>query len=88
MQEEFAGQVDIIGVAGSSGSVPAMEEFVRTTGVDGFDHVQDLENDVWARYEIRSQPRFAFIDDDGSVEITAGLGESGLRDRVTALAAS
>ncbi|MDW3217899.1 MAG: hypothetical protein R8F63_04735 [Acidimicrobiales bacterium] len=88
MQQEFAGQVDIIGVAGASDSVPHMEEFISTTGVGGFPHVQDLGNDVWARYEIRTQPRFAFIDDDGSVEITAALGESGLRERIAALAAT
>lgn len=88
MQQEFAGQVDIIGVAGASDSVSYMEEFIATTGVGGFPHIQDVHNDVWARYEISSQPRFVFIDDDGSVEVTRALGEDGLRTQLAALTAS
>ncbi len=65
-----------------------MRAFVADTGVDGFDHVQDVANVVWQRYEIRSQPHFAFIDDDGSVEITRGLSKGELRERIEALLAA
>lgn len=84
MQEQFAGQVEIIGVGGS-GSAGEMRDFVADTGVGGFAHLQDVENRVWETYGIRTQPRFAFINDDGTVEITGGMGEAGLREQVQAL---
>lgn len=86
MQQDYEGRIDLIGVAGSSGSVEAMQGFVDSTGVDGFPHIADTSNDVWSFYEIRTQPRFVFIDDDGSFEVASGMGD--IRDRIDALLAT
>ena len=57
------------------------------TGVGGFPHIADEDNAVWAAFGVTSQPRFAFIDDDGSVEVVRlPIGE--LSTRVEALLAS
>lgn len=85
MQQQFAGQVEVIGVGGSSSSPEKMQDFVDDLGVGGFAHIQDLENVIWSRYDVFTQPTFVFIDDDGSIETTRQLGEAGLTERVTAL---
>jgi class 3 adenylate cyclase len=74
-----------VGVAGNSSSADGMAAFVDETGVGGFAHIQDLENEIWRRYGVQSQPTFVFIDDDGSTETTRSLSESELADRVGAL---
>jgi hypothetical protein len=65
-----------------------MNRFIDSTGVSGFPHVLDLENAVWDRYEVRSQPWFVFINDDGSIETIGSLGADGLTERVEALIAA
>ena len=88
MQQEFEGEVAFVGVS-SRDELPAMQDFVATYGVEGFPHVADVRGDVWSAYSVVSQPAFAFIDDDGSVEVVAGAtGEDGLRERVAELVAT
>lgn len=56
--------------------------------VDGFDHVSDVDGDVWLEYGVAGQPAFAFINDDGTVEMhLGGLGLDGIRERAEALIA-
>lgn len=44
---------------------------------------------MWERYEVFSQPAFAFINDDGTVETRIGaMGEEGLIEAAEALKAS
>lgn len=46
----------------------------------------DTQRDVWAEFGVASQPSWAFIDDDGTVEIHRGsLGEDGLNQRIERL---
>lgn len=87
--EAYAGDdVEIVGVAGR-GDLEEMAGFIDETGVGGFDHVADLDGSIWAGYEVVSQPSFAFIGDDGTVEVHVGaLGADGLSDRIDALLAS
>lgn len=80
------GRVEVIGVAGR-GEVPEMEGFVDDTGTGDLTHVVDAQGTIWSGYGVASQPAFAFIDDDGTVEVTIGaLGVDALTERMTALA--
>lgn len=84
----FGDQVTIIGVAGRD-DLRDMEEFVSSYGVDGFDHLADEENEIWATFGVTSQPAFVFINDDGTTEtLISSLGLDGLTERVEALAAA
>jgi len=57
----------------------AINAFVNDLSVDGFEHIIDLDGVVWGQYDIFSQPAFAFINDDGTVETVMGaMGEDGL----------
>ncbi len=87
MQSQYAGQVDIIGVASRSG-IEEMALFVQNTGVGDFPHLADLDGEVWAEFEVGSQPAFAFVNDDGTFTVHVGpLGESGLIEGINALLA-
>jgi len=47
--------------------------------VQGFDHAVDGSGDIWSFYGIFTQPSFAFINDDGQVEVYLGaMGLEGL----------
>lgn len=88
MQQQYGDQVNIIGVAGRD-TVTDMQGFVAEFGVGGFDHIADEDTQIWASFGITSQPAFAFINDDGSIEtLISALGLEGLTERVKALAAS
>lgn len=52
-----------------------MSEF----NVEAFDHAIDESGDIWSYYGIFTQPSFAFIDDDGTVDVFLGaMGLVGL----------
>lgn len=69
--------------------VADMEAFVADYGVSGFEHAIDETGDLWRTVGVTSQPSFAFINDDGTIETHRGaLGLSALSDRVEALKAS
>lgn len=58
-------------------------------GVAGFEHIADADGIVWREYGVTSQPAFAFIDDDGTVETRLGaMGVDGLTERINTLLAS
>ncbi|NNE95265.1 MAG: hypothetical protein HKN24_04485 [Acidimicrobiales bacterium] len=88
MQSNYAGQVEIIGVAGRD-DIVSIQEFVTNFEVDGFTHAVDEELAIWREYGIRSQPAFAFLSADGGVETHSGpLGVDELSNRIDALLAS
>lgn len=63
-----------------------MANFVDEFGVGAFDHLADSEGSVWEQFGIITQPAFAFVNDDGTVEVVQGaLGESALFERTEAL---
>ncbi len=81
----FAEDVTIIGVAGRD-DVATMQEWVIDREVGGFDHIADPDLKVWREYGITSQPAFAFINDDGTVESRIGaMGLEGLTARINEL---
>ena len=88
MQEQYADRVEIIGVAGRD-DLSAMEAFVSDLGVGAFPHVANEDLDIWSSYEVRSQPAFVFINDDGSYQTIIGaMGESGLTSMIDELLAT
>ena len=63
-----------------------MVDFVDETGVGNFDHLIDADGVIWQELGIFDQPAFAFINDDGAVDVNVGaLGEEELTNRLQAL---
>ncbi len=64
----------------------AMEAFVNDLGVDAFSHVIDEDGSLWEQFDVRTQPAFAFINDDGTVTLHTGPhGPEGLASQIDAL---
>lgn len=87
MQQQFAGQVEIVGIGGSSTSVADLEQFVENFGVSHLQNVADTDNSVWERYEVFSQPVLAFINNDGATEVIR-LATQELAERIKLLLAT
>lgn len=65
-----------------------MKDFTSRLGVDSFRHVIDDDGSLWSQFSVRSQPAFAFIDDDGTIDVHNGsLNAEGLTSRIEALRA-
>ena len=85
---EFDGSIEVIGVAGR-GELAEMEPFVADTGTGGLQHMVDDDGAIWSQFGVAAQPAFAFIDDDGEMEVFVGaLGREALTERMQALAAA
>jgi thiol-disulfide isomerase/thioredoxin len=83
---DFEGQATFYGVAGLSPDVAAMQAFVSDTGTESLTHIADTGGEIYTGFGVSSQTTFAFVDDDGSIEIVRGpLDESELRERTQAL---
>ncbi len=86
--ERYESQVNLIGVPGR-GQLDEMRDFVDDTGTGSLTHVPDLNGDIWSAFGVYGQPAFAFIDDDGSVEVfIGGLGGDALAERIDQLIAT
>ncbi len=84
--EEFEGQAQFLGVAGLSPDVGAMQQFVDDTGTGSLTHLADTDGALYAGFGVASQTTFAFVDDDGTIEIVPGpLSEDEIRSRTQAL---
>lgn len=82
---ELEDEVTILGVPGR-GQVADMRAFVQDTGTGGLQHLVDADGSLWQRFRVVNQPSFAFVGEDGSVELFAGaLGGDALRERASAL---
>lgn len=69
--KEYAGKVQIIGVAGR-GTVEEMKAFVADTGTGKLTHITDTTGAIWQQYGIVTQPAFAFIHPDGTTQTFVG----------------
>jgi len=78
----------VVGVASRDDLAP-MRQFVTNMGVDAFPHIADISGEIWEEFGVSGQPAYAFINDDGVVEIVIGaIGEDELVKRMTALVAA
>lgn len=82
---ELNGSVDVVGVA-ALGSIDEMKTFVSDTGIENFAQLADPDAEVWSVFGVASQPAFAFIGADGSIEIVQGsIGEEEILERAATL---
>lgn len=80
----FADDLTVIGVSGQA-ALDSMQAFIEARGVGEFPHIADVSGEVWNAFDITSQPAFVFVNDDGTVERTGSLGDSGIAERFQAL---
>lgn len=69
---ELGDAVTFVGVAGLSGSIEDMREFVADTGSGSIPQVADVDGTVFTRFEVVQQDTFAFVSADGRVELVDG----------------
>ena len=74
--DQLDGTVEVIGVA-ALGSVDEMKTFVSDTGIENFSQLADPDAKVWGVFGVASQPAFAFISADGSIEVVQGSIDEG-----------
>jgi len=77
-------EVTFIGIAAQDNE-GAMASFVDATGVGVFEHVNDGQGQIWARYGVTYQPAFVVLSADGSVGTYGALGESELQGLIDEL---
>jgi thiol-disulfide isomerase/thioredoxin len=83
--DQLDSTVDVIGVA-ALGSVDEMNTFVSDTGIENFSQLADPDAKVWSVFGVASQPAFAFISVDGSVEVVQGsIDEDEILERAATL---
>ena len=76
--------VEFLGVAALDGA-GAMRGFVDTYELD-FTNIADTNAEVWARFGVTSQPSYAFISADGTVDVVPGaLSASELKAKIADL---
>jgi thiol-disulfide isomerase/thioredoxin len=82
---ELEGSVDVVGVA-ALGSIEEMNAFVSDTGISNFTQLADPDAEVWSVFGVASQPAFAFISADGSIDVVQGsLGKDDILQRAADL---
>ena len=82
---ELGRSVDVVGVA-ALGSIDEMKTFVSDTGIENFTQLADPDAKVWGVFGVASQPAFAFISADGSIEIIQGsIDEKEILERAATL---
>jgi thiol-disulfide isomerase/thioredoxin len=83
--DQLDGNVDVVGVA-ALGSVDEMKTFVSDTGIENFSQLADPDAEVWSVFGVASQPAFAFISADGTVEVVQGsIGKDKILERAATL---
>lgn len=77
-----------LGIAGRD-EPGAMAKFADLQNVRSFEHIADESGQVWVDFGVIVQPSYAFVQQDGTVElITGGIPADNLAERLEALAAS
>ena len=71
LEEEHAGEVNVIGV-GSLDSAEAIAEFADD--ISGVTHLEDVDGELWRRFGVTEQSSFVVLDAEGTVVLEAGYG--------------
>ena len=83
---DFEGDATFYGVAGLSPDVGAMQGFVNDTGTQSLTHIADTDGTIYTGFGVSSQTTFAFVNDDGTIEIVRGpLSPDEVRTKTQAL---
>ncbi|MGA7690089.1 MAG: redoxin domain-containing protein [Jiangellales bacterium] len=86
LASDFEGDATFYGVAGLSPDVDAMQGFVNDTGTQSLTHIADTDGTIYTGFGVSSQTTFAFINDDGTIEIVRGpLSPDEVRTKTQAL---
>ncbi|MFW2512592.1 redoxin domain-containing protein [Demequina sp. SO4-13] len=81
--------VEMVGIAGRSDDVAAMEEFLDWTGTGDVTHVMDMDGEIWEAFGVLQQPAFVFVNDDGTgTRAGSGLKAEDILERAEEMAAS
>lgn len=73
LASDHAGDLNVIGI-GSLDSAEAISDFAGD--VEGVTHLEDVEGELWKRFEVAEQSSFVVLDADGTVTFEAGYGGS------------
>lgn len=73
LASDHAGDLNVIGI-GSLDSAEAISDFAGD--VEGLTHLEDVEGELWKRFEVTEQSSFVVLDADGTVTFEAGYGGS------------
>ncbi len=72
--------VTLVGIPGRS-DVAASQDFIDTYGLGTFSHWYDDDGSIWSAFGVPTQPAFALVNDDGTVQTIPGaLGTAGILD--------
>ena len=89
VHNQFGDEVTFLGLPSRSNDISSMERFVNDAGVGGFEHLIDANSAVWRELEVWDQPAWAFVNDDGTVDVNVGaLDSDELSSRIEELLAS
>ncbi|MCE7079056.1 redoxin domain-containing protein [Streptomyces sp. ST2-7A] len=85
-RREWGDRVTFLGVSGHGGPTEDAE-FVTDHDLADFTHARDTDGALWSSFGVVSQPAFAFISADGTVQTVPGaLSPDDLDSRIAALA--
>ncbi|QSB14366.1 redoxin domain-containing protein [Natronosporangium hydrolyticum] len=85
IQAAYAGQVEVVGVAGLGSGADGMRTFVAQHQLDDFPHLADDTGEVWQRFEVTTQEYFVILDAAGELVFEGTLTADALRDRLDGL---
>lgn len=84
LAEEYAGEVNVVGVAGLSDDEAGIDAFAANTA--GITNLTDSPGDIWRRFNITEQSVFTVLDSNGKVVSEGFLEDEELNDLVASLA--
>ena len=84
LAEEYAGEVNVVGVAGLSDDEAGIDAFAANTA--GITNLTDSPGDIWRRFNITEQSVFTVLDSNGKVVSEGFLEDQELNDLVANLA--
>ncbi len=84
LAEEYAGEVNVVGVAGLSDDKAGIEAFAANTS--GITNLSDSPGDIWRRFGIVEQSVFTVLDSNGKVVSEGFLEDDELNNLVANLA--
>jgi thiol-disulfide isomerase/thioredoxin len=84
LAEEYAGEVNVVGIAGLSDDTAGIADFAEDTS--GITNLSDSEGEIWRRFGIVEQSVFTVIDRNGEIVSEGFLEDDELNDLVATLA--